>query len=91
MFIWENGRRLFRYLFFPPFFFFLMTFPAGLAVARTFVVVASVVVVVVVVVDGAAAVLAGFFAGLPDMGKVFRAIIKTRPNKINDNECISMF
>lgn len=91
MFIWKKRMRLFRYLFFEPFFFFLATFPAGLAVTRTFVVVASVVVVVVVVVDGAAAVVAGFFTALPDMGKVFRAIIKTRTNKINENECISMF
>lgn len=87
--------KSFSYLFFAPFFFFLSPLPdplpAGLAVARTFVVVASVVVVVVVVVDGAAAVVAGFFTALPDMGKVFRAIIKTRTNKINDNECISMF
>lgn len=51
-------------------------------------VVASVVVVVVVVVVVAAAVVAGFFVALPDIGEVYKAMIKTTAKRINDDECI---
>jgi hypothetical protein len=73
------------------FFFFFETLAAGLATpafsgifttVRILVVGASVVVVVVVVVVGVC------FTALPDVGKVFNAMIKTTAKISSDNECM---
>jgi len=74
------------------FFFFFETLAAGLApgafsgiftTARILVVGASVVVVVVV-----AVVVGVCFTALPDVGKVFNAMIKTTAKISSDNECM---
>jgi hypothetical protein len=62
----------------------VVPFPEPFAVARALVVGASVVVVVVVVV-------AVCFTALPDIGKVYNAMIKTTAKKNNDDECILVY
>jgi hypothetical protein len=72
------------------FFFFFETLAAGLATAAfsgifttaTILVVGASVVVVVVVVVGVC------FTALPDIGKVFNAMIKTTAKISSDNECM---